>query len=175
VTARKTSAIAAGVAVLALALPHPAAAATRAEFATAADAICKQQTVLQLRAERRARKREGRPRGVKGFLRADARHARGSARAIDHSVRLIAQLPVAPGDEMIVAQWLDSLRWDAANARFVARAATRKRFSFRSFFAAISQTSAHRRATDLLVDGFGMRECAADTHYSSAVSAGRLP
>jgi hypothetical protein len=174
---RGLGAIAAAALVAALAGAAPAAAQTRAEFSASADAICKRQSDLQMRAlKREARRLRGkRKRGVSSFLQLDGLYDLHLGKAIDNSARLIGALPPPAGDETMVAQWLDSFHWDAVNARTAGHIALGKRVHFGRYFKAISQASFHSRATDLLIDGFGMRVCASNTHYSVAVSATRLP
>jgi hypothetical protein len=147
---------------------------TRAEFAAAADTICKRQADVQRKALRRDFKRLGKPRSLRGLLRLESIYASRAARAIEGSHRGILALPVAPGDEVIVAQWLDSLHFDAVNARAAARLVRKRKVSFGRYFREVEQASAHSKATELLVDGFGMRECASNTRYSRAVSAGKV-
>jgi hypothetical protein len=175
----KRAAGALGIAVLvaALAGAAPAAGETRAEFSASADAICKRQSDIQMRALHRAfrRLRGKHAKSVSDFLRRDGLYDLHLAKAIDSSARLIGALPPPPGDETMVGQWLDSFHWDAVNARDAGRIALRRRVHFGRYFKAIQRAGVHNRATDLLIDGFGMRVCASDTHYSVAVSATRLP
>jgi hypothetical protein len=177
---RLTLVIASFVLVAALISAAPAAAQTRAEYAVAADSICKRQSDLQERAIhrtlRRMRRHHGgeRGHGIRSFIRLDAIFSFGLAKAIDNSIRQISLIPPPPGDELIVYQWLDSFHWDAVNARDAGRMASRKRVHFGQYFRLIQQASNHQQATALLVDGFGMRICASDTHYSAAISAQRL-
>ena len=168
-------AIAAGTATALLAgsiLAAPAGAVTRAEFSASADAICRAQSRKELRVLKRERHRGGRPKGPSGFLRDEGRYDLAVSRAIDNSIRLISALPEPAGDEVILAQWLDSLHWDGINARDAARIARSKHPSIVRYFKVTSDSATHSAATELLVDGFGMRFCASDTHFSSAVSAG---
>jgi hypothetical protein len=171
---RALGAIGVGALIAALAGAAPAAAQTRAEFSASADSICKRQSDIQMKAlKREFRKLRGRHgRRVSDFLHRDGLYDLHLAKAIDNSQRQISALPPPPGDETMVAQWLDSFHWDAVNARDAGRIALRKRVHFGRYFKTVEQASVHNRATDLLIDGFGMRVCASNTHYSVAVSAG---
>lgn len=162
----------------ALAAPAPAAQAlTRADYTAEADAICKTQSQKQFRSLK-AFKDKLRRSGLDGdekFLRLQGRAQILLGRAIESSLRLLSALPPPPGDATVLAQWLDSLRFDAVNARAVARTALRRHVRFGVFVRAIDIQFAHARATELLVDGFGFTLCATPTYYSPVVSAGSFP
>ncbi len=167
-------------ALAALLLPSAAQALTRPEYATQADAICTRQIAIQKQALKQAFKRARSHEEPAGdadarFLRHESLREKYFAKVIDGSIGLLRALPPPPGDELIIAQWLDSLGYDAGNARAVARAAGRRPVRIGRYFAALDTQTTHSQATDLLVDGFGMSVCASPTYYSAVVSAGHVP
>jgi hypothetical protein len=146
--------IAAGIALVVLALSAPAAQAepTRAEYVAQLEPICQANTeanqTLVAGIQRKVLNLKLRPAG-RQFSRA--------ARAFSVAVDQVGAVPPAPPDAPAVAAWIASLRVDGS---YLYRIATlwKKRRGYRAE-GAIIQLSRHALRTNQLVAGWGFNYC----------------
>jgi hypothetical protein len=164
---RLAGAIAAVVVLSAISVAPASAASTRTEYVAQVDPICQEARERWLKPEARyfkesvrvERVEEGkqRKRALNRLLRMLAKVFAVRARVETSASSQIATVPPAPGDESIVATWLEQRRqWTSGLSQL---AAPIRHHRYRAFSRLAKQAEMTRKAANATVAGFGFQNC----------------